>query len=267
MEKVQIGVFGGSGFYKFGDEVQEIIVDTPYGEPSSPIFIATIEGKRVAFLPRHGVNHAYPPHMINYRANVWAMQQIGIKYLFGPCAAGSLQKNVQPGEFVICDSFVDRTMGRKDTFYDGPITTHISCANPYCPDLRALCIQAAKELNIPHHPTGTTVVINGPRFSSKAESKWFSKMGWEVINMSQYPENVLSRELEMCYVNISLITDYDCGMEGEIIPTATQEIMEVFNKNLANLQKLLFKVIKDIQLERTPSCSCGSTLSLSRFNN
>jgi len=265
MEKVSIGVFGGSGFYKFGEDVTELKIDTPYGIPSSKVFIATVEGKRVAFLPRHGVDHDYPPHKINFRANLWAMKELGVKRIFGPCAAGSLQVNVNPGDIVFCDTFVDRTNGRADTFYDGPLTTHISSADPYCPDMRKQCIAAAKELKIKHHETGTVVVINGPRFSSKAESKWFTKQGWEVVNMSQYPEMVLARELEMCYVNISLITDYDCGLESEVAPTNVKEIIAVFQKNLSNLQNLLFKIIKDMPEER--ACVCDRTLEFSRFND
>lgn len=265
MENVSIGVFGGSGFYKFGDDVKEIKIDTPYGIPSSPLFVATIEGKRVAFLPRHGVNHDYPPHMINYRANMWAMKELGVKRVFGPCAAGSLQVDVKPGDIVFCDSFVDRTNGRADTFYDGPVTTHISSADPYCPDMRKYAIAAAMDLKIAHHETGTVVVINGPRFSSKAESKWFTKQGWEVVNMSQYPEMVLARELEMCYVNISLITDYDCGLESEVAPANIKEIMAVFQNNLSNLKKLLFKTIKDLPDEH--ACMCDKTLEFSRFND
>lgn len=264
METVSIGVFGGSGFYKFGENVKELKIDTPYGIPSSPVFLASIEGKRVAFLPRHGTKHDYPPHKINYRANLWAMKELGVKRIFGPCAAGSLQVNVKPGEIVFCDQFVDRTNGRADTFYDGPMTTHISCAEPYCPDMRRLAINAAKELKLPHHETGTVVVINGPRFSSKAESKWFTNQGWEVVNMSQYPEAVLARELEMCYVNISLITDYDCGLESEVAPTNVKDIITVFDNNLNNLKKLLFKIIKDMPDEHL--CDCDKTLKFSRFN-
>lgn len=265
MDKVDIGVFGGSGFYNFGEDIKQKKVNTPYGIPSSPIFLATIEGKRVAFMPRHGVKHDYPPHKINYRANIWAMKEIGVSKLFGPCACGSLQLNIKPGDFVFADSFVDRTNGRIDTFYDGPVTTHISSAEPYCPNMRKSVINTAKELNIQHHETGTVVVINGPRFSSKAESKWFSKEGWSVVNMSQYPEMVLARELEICYVNISLVTDYDCGLESEVAKTNVPDIMKVFNKNLENLKKLLFKTIKEISF--ATDCACGKTLAMSRFND
>ena len=265
MELAHIGVFGGSGFYSLGDDIEEIKIDTPYGRPSSSLFLATINGKRVAFMPRHGVDHIYPPHEINYRANVWAMKNIGVRFLFGPCAAGSLQKHVKPGDFVFCDQFIDRTQGRKDTFYDGPITTHVSAANPFCPTLRERAIASAKQLNITAHKTGTIVVINGPRFSSKAESMWYSKMGWEVINMTNYPESILARELEMCYLNISLITDYDCGLEGQVAHSTINEIMDIFNNNLGKVKTLLFDLIEKLDTES--SCSCHSVLSASRFND
>ena len=207
-----IGVFGGSGFYKFLDNIEEVKVETPYGSPSDSVFIGEIGSHKVAFMPRHGRNHTIPPHLINYRANVWAMKSIGCNRVISPCAAGSLQKHVAPGHFVICDQFVDWTDGRKSTFYDGAIVTHVSAANPYCPEMRKVAVETAKELGITVHETGTVVVINGPRFSTKAESKFFTSQGWEVINMTQFPEAYLVKELDMCPLNISLITDYDAGL-------------------------------------------------------
>lgn len=244
-EPVEIGVFGGSGFYNFIETIEERWIETPYGAPSDKIVIGLVEGRRVAFLPRHGRDHRLPPAQINYRANVWAMHHIGVRWLIGPCAAGSLQAHVKPGEFVICDQYVDRTHGRKDTFYEGPIATHIGQAEPYCPVMRELAIKAAQEEGIRHHETGTIVIINGPRFSTKAESRWFASHGWEVINMTNYPENVLARELEMSYCNISLITDYDVGLEGEegVQPVSHADVIEVFTQNNAKLRGLLFRLI------------------------
>ncbi|MEA2461095.1 MAG: 5-methylthioadenosine phosphorylase, partial [Actinomycetota bacterium] len=143
-QTARIGIFGGSGFYSLLDDVKDVTVDTPYGEPSAPIAVGEIEGLPVAFLPRHGRKHELPPHSINYRANVWALKELGVERIIGPCAAGSLQKDVKPGEFVVCDQLVDRTAGRKDTFYDGPLTTHISYADPYCPELRQLAIEMGR---------------------------------------------------------------------------------------------------------------------------
>ncbi|HHV78653.1 MAG TPA: S-methyl-5'-thioadenosine phosphorylase [Firmicutes bacterium] len=253
--QAEIGVFGGSGFYSFLEGTYEIKVDTPYGAPSDKIVLAEIAGKKVAFLPRHGKEHQYPPHMINYRANLWAMKELQVKRIIAPCAAGSLQPHVKPGDFVICDQFVDRTSGRKDTFYDGPVTTHISTADPYCPELRKLAADTCAKLGLRVHPRGTVVVVQGPRFSTRAESRWFSSMGWEVINMTQYPEVVLARELGMCYVNISLITDYDVGLEGrpDIAPVSHGEVIKVFQANLEKLRTLLVEMIRDIP----EKCSAG----------
>jgi 5'-methylthioadenosine phosphorylase len=256
--KADIGVFGGSGFYSFMSNVEEIEVDTPYGKPSAPIAIGTYEGKTIAFLPRHGKNHQYPPHMIPYRANLYAMKQLGVKRIIGPTASGSLQPEIKPGDFVITDQFVDRTSGRKDTFFDGPETKHPSVAYPYCPELRKIAIETGKSLNIPIHEKGTVVVIQGPRFSTVAESRWFNKMGWEVINMTQYPECYLARELNICYTNIALITDYDVGLEGrdDIAPVTNEEVIRVFNENNDKLKDLLFGMIRKIDLDIF-SCQCS----------
>lgn len=254
----QIGVFGGSGFYKFLDDIQEVRVETPYGMPSDNLFIGKIGNFKVAFMPRHGRNHTILPHLINYRANVWAMKSVGVERVISPCAAGSLQKHVKPGDFVICDQFVDWTDGRKSTFFEGPIVTHPSPADLYCPELRNFVVKTAKELGITVHDTGTIVVINGPRFSTKAESKFFTNQGWEVINMSAFPENYLVKEMDMCPLNISLITDYDAGLVGDVPPVSHHEVMEVFNSNVDKLKKLLFKMIEELPAERK-NCDCKNT--------
>lgn len=260
----EIGVFGGSGFYDFLEDVKEVRVETPYGSPSDFVMIGTIGGKRVAFLPRHGKKHTIPPHKINYRANLWAMKSLGVKRIISPCAAGSLQTHVEPGSFVICDQFVHKTWGRADTFYDGPITTHVSPADPYCPELRHLTIETAKQNGITVHETGTILVIQGPRFSTKAESKFYTAQGWEVINMTQYPEVYLARELELCVVNISLITDYDAGLVGDVEPVSHSEVMKVFADNNEKLKTLLFSMIEQIPSERN-ACGCGTVLEHARI--
>jgi 5'-methylthioadenosine phosphorylase len=212
--KAEVGVFGGSGFYSFLEDVEEIEVETPYGKPSAKLTVGEIGGKQVAFLPRHGSDHQLPPHEIPYRANVWAMRELGVRRLIGPNASGALKADLELGEFVVCDQFVDRTSGRVDTFYDGPETTHVSAADPYCPELRRLLVDTAAELGIKVRDGGTVVVIQGPRFSTRAESKWFQAMGWDTINMTAYPEGYLARELELCYANISMVTDHDVGVDG-----------------------------------------------------
>ena len=197
------------------------------------------------------------------------MHMLGVKYIFGPCASGSLQPHIKPGDFVICDQFVDRTKGRADTFYDGPKTMHVSSALPYCPDLRKIVLESAKEQNIAYHENGTVVVIQGPRFSTKSESRWYSNQGWEVINMTQYPECYLAREMEICYVNISLITDYDAGIEGhpEIKPVTYDEVLKVFNDNNAKRRKLLFSAIPKIKKIRSIRKRIASKVTIKSCTN
>jgi len=267
MDKASIGIFGGTGFYKFFDNMEEVVVETPYGSPSSSISIAEIDGKKVAFLPRHGKNHEYPPHKIPYRANLWAMKKLGVERIISPNACGSLQSHIKVGDFVICDQFVDRTSGRVSTFYDGPITTHIGMAEPYCPELMQIAVNNLKKLGYSHHEKGTVVVIEGPRFSTISESKWFTSMGWEVINMTQYPEVVLARELEMCFLNISVVTDYDVGVvsEGSVEPVSHEMVTKIFNENLEKLKTLIINIIKDIP-DKREKCKCGETLKGARMS-
>jgi 5'-methylthioadenosine phosphorylase len=250
----EIGVFGGSGFYSFLPDYEEVEVDTPYGKPSAPFVVGEVGGKRVAFLPRHGRGHELPPHRIPYRANVWAMREIGVRRIIGPNASGALNAEVGLGEFVVCDQFVDRTSGREDTFYDGPETTHVSAADPYCPDLRRVLLETAAELGITARDGGTVVTIQGPRFSTRAESRWFAEMGWDVINMTAYPEGYLARELELCYANISMVTDHDVGVEGSE-PVSHETVLEVFNANNERLRELLFAAIPKVAPQPEDVCA------------
>ena len=258
--EAEIGVFGGSGFYEFLDDVEEVAVQTPFGAPSARVRVGDVGGRRVAFLARHGTGHEVPAHRINYRANLWALRRLGVRRVIGPCAVGSLQPHVRPTEFVVCDQLVDRTKAREDTFFNGPLVNHISFADPYCPELRQVVIDEGRAEGITMHGEGTVVVIEGPRFSTTAESQWFRSMGWHVVNMTQYPEAALARELGMCYGNISLVTDYDAGLEGvDGIEAVTMEtIFKVLEENLDRLRKLLFRAIPEIPAER--SCSCGEAL-------
>jgi 5'-methylthioadenosine phosphorylase len=242
-DHAEIGVFGGSGFYSLLDDVREVKVDTPYGPPSDSFFRASVAGREVAFLPRHGRRHTIPPHEINYRANVWAMRSLGVKAVISPCAAGSLQLHVKPGDFVVCDQFVDRTRTRPHTFYDGPVVTHLSSAETYDPELRRLAIATIRDHGIEVHETGSMVVIEGPRFSTKAESKWFTDAGWEVIGMTGYPEAWLCRELGMAVVNIALITDYDAGIHEGTEAVDAQGVLEVFAQNAERIQKVVLDLI------------------------
>lgn len=252
-----VGIFGGSGFYSFLEDVEEQALDTPYGPPSAHIRTGVVEGRDVAFMPRHGDEHTLPPHRINYRANIWAMKQLGVRRIFGPSACGALRPELEPGTFVVCDQFVDRTRGREDTFYDGPQTTHVSAADPYCPELRRVLVDAATEAGIPVVDGGTVVVIQGPRFSTRAESRWFSAAGWDVVNMTQYPEAWLAREVGLCYANVSLVTDYDVGLEGVpgIEPVSAEAAVAVFAENLDKLRALLFRAVPAVGSQPDDVCA------------
>ena len=258
MNTAEIGVFGGSGFYAFLEDVEEVEVDTPYGAPSAPVTLGSLVGRRVAFIPRHGKEHELPPHTIPYRANVWAMKELGVTRLFGPSAAGSLRRQIEPRTFVVSDQAIDLTKTRPNTFFDGPVTTHVSFADPYCPTLRATLVDAAVGLGIQHRDGGTMVVIEGPRFSTRAESKMFAQMGGDVIGMTQFPEVSLAREAELCFANVALVTDYDVGVD-DIAPVSHAEVLKVFGENVDNLRELLFTAIPNVPTER--HCACGGALS------
>ena len=253
-----IGVFGGSGFYEFLTGSEEVSVETPYGPPSAPLVVGELAGKRVTFLPRHGRRHELPAHRIPYRANVWAMREVGVRRIIGPNTSGALRAGLRLGEFVVCDQFVDRTRSRADTFYDGPETTHVAAADPYCADLRSILLETAAELGIPARDGGTIVVIDGPRFSTRAESRWFSHAGWDVVNMTQYPEAWLARELELCYAGVMLVTDYDGGID-DIPPVSADGAFAVFGENLARLRALLFRAVPKIGPQ--PDDACASALA------
>jgi 5'-methylthioadenosine phosphorylase len=263
--QAEIGIFGGSGFYEFAEgAVDEIEVETPYGAPSDKIALCVVAGRRVAFLPRHGKQHTIPPHKINYRANLWAFKKLGVTRIIAPNAVGSLNADYAPGTFAINDQFVDRTAGRADTFYDGPQVTHVSTAEPYCPELRSLAINATLVEHVPVRKTATCVIIQGPRFSTKAESRWFSRAGWEIINMTQYPEVALARELAMCYVNISLVTDYDAGV---VIPgkahVEAKDVLAVLAQNTANVKRVIKYMIEHFPQAR--GCTCAEALKFAQM--
>jgi 5'-methylthioadenosine phosphorylase len=266
----EIGVIGGSGFYQFLDDATERVVSTPYGAPSAPVTIGTVGGRLVAFLPRHGRHHEYPPHRVNYRANMWALATIGVRRVIGPCAAGSLKPGVRPGDFVVLDQLVDRTWGRPDTYLDGPEVGHVSLADPYCPELGRVVLAAGSGsgsglVELTMHPQGTVVIIQGPRFSTRAESAWYRAAGWDVINMTQYPEAYLARELGMCYAGVALITDYDTGLEGVegIEPVTMEAVLAVLARNIDRTRDLLVAAIPAIPAE--PGCRCQSAPAAGPF--
>jgi len=261
----EIGVFGGSGFYEWLDAADEVKVTTPYGPPSGSLALAEVGGRRVAFLPRHGPNHEVSAPFVNYRANVWAMHELGVRRIIGPSAVGSLRPDLHPGDLVICDQFFDRTNGRADTYYPGPEVVHVSVADPYCPELRQLSGRIAEQQSLRFSPSGTVVVVQGPRFSTRAESRWYSRMGWDIVGMTQYPEVSLARELEMCYLNLCLVTDYDVGLEGvpEVSAVQAHEVMRVLAENIVRVRDLLAAMIPMIPAEA--SCNCQRSLEGARL--
>lgn len=266
LPKAEIGVFGGSGFYSFFEKAVNVNLTTPYGKPSGEITIAEVAGKKVAFLPRHGQKHQFPPHKVPYKANIYAFKKLGVETIISPCAAGSLQAKIKPGDFVILDQFIDRTNGREDTFFDGPKVAHIGGATPYCPNLSKIAFQACKKFKIRAHKKGTVVIVPGPRFSTAAESLLYTNQGGEVINMTQYPEVVLAREQEICFLGIALITDYDVGLsvKGKVKPVDSKEVIKVFNQNLEKSRKLILEIIKNIPAKR--DCVCATALEEARIN-
>jgi 5'-methylthioadenosine phosphorylase len=255
-----VGVFGGSGFYQLFDDHEVVEVDTPWGRPSAPVHLGSVGGRRVAFLPRHGEQHQFPPHRIDYRANVWALREVGVRAILAPCASGSLQPSVRPGDVVVCDQLVDRTYGREQTYFDGPVTNHVSFADPYCPVLREVVAAAAREGGFPTHDRGTVVVVQGPRFSTRAESAWFRAQGWEVVNMTQYPEAFLARELGLCYSSLALITDYDTGLEGieGVQPVQQDEIFRFFEANVDRLRAVVRLAVDRIDPDACASCAAAT---------
>ncbi len=253
--RADIGVLGGSGFYAFLDTSDEVEIDTPYGPPSAPPVLGTIGGRRVAFLPRHGRHHQYPPHRIPYRANLWALRALGVRQVLAPTAVGGLRHELGPGALVIPDQLVDRTTTRIGTYYDGPGAVHVSLADPYCPAGRAAAAEVARSAGWQVADGGTLVVIEGPRFSTRAESRWFASAGWSVVGMTGHPEAALARELDLCYTNLSLVTDLDAGVEAGAGVTHA-EVLEVFARNVSRLRDLLLEVIPRLPEQRT--CACGS---------
>ncbi|SCK39437.1 methylthioadenosine phosphorylase [Streptomyces sp. WMMB 714] len=264
-EQAEIGVVGGSGFYSFLDDVTEVTVDTPYGSPSDSLFLGEIDGRRVAFLPRHGRKHHLPPHRINYRANMWALRSAGVRQVLGPCAVGGLREEHGPGTLLIPDQLVDRTKTRVQTYFDGealpdgsvPNVVHLTFADPYCEAGRQACLSAARDHGWAAVDGGTLCVVEGPRFSTRAESRWHAAQGWSVVGMTGHPEAALARELGLCYASLTLVTDLDAGAEtGEGV--SHEEVLRVFGENVGRLRNVLFDAVAKLPVER--SCGCSESL-------
>jgi len=244
-----VAIIGGSGFYSFLDSPETLELQTPYGAPSAPLALGEVSGRRVAFLPRHGEGHAFPPHLINYRANLWALRSLGVRQVLAPCAVGGLRPDVAPGDVVVPDQLVDRTIGRVQSYVESG-AVHVPFADPYC----ARLVESLGGL--PGVRTGgTMVVVEGPRFSTRAESQHYAAQGWSLINMTGHPEAVLARELQMCYSAIALVTDMDAGVEsGEGV--GQEEVFTMFARNIDRLKALLGTAIAD--LPDPDGCTCAS---------
>ncbi|MFD6417213.1 S-methyl-5'-thioadenosine phosphorylase [Streptomyces sp. NPDC060194] len=263
----EIGVIGGSGFYSFLEDVTELQVDTPYGPPSDSLFLGSVAGRRVAFLPRHGRGHHLPPHRINYRANLWALRSVGVRQVLGPCAVGGLRVEHGPGTLLVPDQLVDRTKDRAQTFYDGlplpdgsvPNVVHTTFADPYCPVGRSAAVAAARGRDWEPVDGGTLVVVEGPRFSTRAESRMHAALGFAVVGMTGHPEAVLARELELCYTSLTLVTDLDAGVEtGEGV--SHEEVLQVFAGNVDRLRGVLFDAVAALPATADRKCLCTRAL-------
>lgn len=251
----EIGVIGGSGFYSFLQGARAVTVETPFGPPSEAPVVGEVGGRQVAFIPRHGADHRFPPHRVNYRANLWALHALGVRQVLGPCAVGSLRPELVPGTFVVPDQLVDRTWGREHTVYDGPPSpvVHTSAADPYCPTGRATVIAMGNVV-----PDGTMVVINGPRFSTRAESRLHAAQGWSVVGMTGAPEASIARELGVCYTSVAVVTDHDAGVAaGEGVTQS--EVFDVFGRSIERLKVLLADVIAQLP-KPDADCTCRHAL-------
>lgn len=257
MSTPDVAVIGGSGFYTFLDDPEQVAVETPYGPPSAPVAVGTVstdEGDRtVAFLPRHGADHRFPAHRVPYRANLWALRSLGVRQVLAPCAVGGLRPELGPGSFVVPDQLVDRTTGRHQTYYDTG-AVHVSFADPYCDRLRGHLLDGLAD----HEPTdgGAMVVIEGPRFSTRAESRWYAEQGWAVVNMTGHPEAVLARELALCYATVALVTDHDAGVDASE-SVSMEAVFQVFREHTDTLKGALAAVVGTLG-ER--DCACGSAV-------
>lgn len=257
----EIGIIGGSGLYDPGlfESAKEVKVYTPYGEPSDSIIVGVVKGRKVAFLPRHGRGHRIPPHRVNYRANIWALKSLGVKWVISVSAVGSLQEHIKPGDLVVPDQFIDMTKRREYSFFEGSVVAHVSMAEPFCEQLRKLLIDTAKQLGYTVHERGTYICIEGPRFSTKAESRiWREVFKADIIGMTLVPEVNLACEAQLCYATLALVTDYDVWAER---PVTAEEVMRVMKENTEKAKKILYEVIPRIPEQPDPNqCSCCKAL-------
>jgi 5'-methylthioadenosine phosphorylase len=259
---VEIGIFGGTGLYDSGllEDIQEIEINTPFGKPSDSITIGMFGERKIAFLPRHGRKHTIPPHLINYKANIWAFKELGITRIIAPSAVGSLKKEIEPGHFVLPAQFIDFTKSRHGSFSENGRVIHISVAEPFCPELQSSILRVTNEHNMHIHTDCTYVCIEGPRFSTKAESKFYRSTDADIIGMTLVPECQLAREAQICYASISTVTDYDVWAEK---PVTAKEVLATLAKNVEKTKQVLSKLIN--QIPKTRGCSCARALEEAEF--
>lgn len=259
--RADVGIIGGSGLYDPGllRDTKEIKVYTPYGETSDNILIGSYGGKTIAFLPRHGRGHRIPPHRINYRANIWALKSLGVRYIIAVSAVGSLREDYMPGDLVIPDQFIDMTKTRSYSFFDGPQVAHVSMAEPFCEFLRRMIVKVGKELGYRVHDRGTYICIEGPRFSTKAESRvWKEVFKADIIGMTLVPEVNLACEAQICYATIAMVTDYDVWAEK---PVTAEEVARVMADNVDKAKRILMNLIPELPREPPRDlCSCCESL-------
>jgi 5'-methylthioadenosine phosphorylase len=263
MEKdVEIGIFGGTGIYDSGllENTQEVDIETPYGKPSDTITVGEFNGRKIAFLPRHGKKHTIPPHMINFKANIWAFKELGVTRIIAPSAVGSLKEELEPGHFALPSQFLDFTKSRDGSFSEEGRVIHISVAEPFCPELQSSILKVVDKQNLKIHKDCTYVCIEGPRFSSKAESKFYRSTGADIIGMTLVPECQLAREAQICYASISTVTDYDVWAEK---PVTAKQVLETLSKNVEKTKKILTELMDTIP--KTRSCSCAKALEEAEF--
>jgi 5'-methylthioadenosine phosphorylase len=254
-----VGVIGGSGLYALEglEDVREVTLATPFGPPSDAFVTGRLGGVSMVFLPRHGRGHRIPPSRINFRANIWGLKRLGVSRILSVSAVGSMREDIVPGDFVVIDQFIDRTRHRVDTFFDEDVVAHVLFADPVCSDLRADLLEAGKDLGPRMHDGGTYVCMEGPLFSTRAESKLYRSWGVDVIGMTNLQEAKLAREAEICYATVAMATDYDCWHEGHDDVTV-EAILRVMHQNVENARELIRRAVPVIA--RRPECQFANAL-------
>ncbi len=262
-----LAVIGGSGLYQIEglQNIEQISVTTPFGDPSDKIIKGDISGRTIFFLPRHGINHTIPPEKVNFRANIYALKSLGVTRIVSVSAVGSMKEDIKPGDMVIVDQFIDRTTGRISTFFDKDMVAHVSLAEPTCKELSTIVYKAAVKVTPRTHIRGTYVCINGPQFSTRAESHLYRSWNVDVIGMTNIPEAKLAREAEMCYATLALATDYDCWRENEDEDVNASDVVKIIKQNVENSKKIILEIVR--HFPETANCTCKNALQFAIMTN